>query len=84
MATCLQNKEVVCSIKDFGSGISKDKQVKIFERSYQVSEVNRFNAGFGLGLYISAQIIKGQNGKIWVESEPGKGSTFYFSLPLYR
>jgi two-component system sensor histidine kinase VicK len=81
VSTGLQDGEMVCSIKDFGRGIPKESQVKIFERFFQVSEINRSNAGFGLGLYISAQIIKRQNGKIWVESELGKGSTFYLSMP---
>lgn len=79
----LENNEVVCSIKDFGIGIPNDQQLKIFERFYQLNDNNITNAGFGLGLYISAQIIKRQNGKIWVQSEPGIGSTFYFSLPSY-
>lgn len=73
---------VICSIQDFGPGIDREKQSKIFERFYQVAEVNRSNAGFGLGLYIASQIVERQNGKMWVESEPGAGSTFYFSLPL--
>lgn len=77
-----QEDQMICSIKDFGKGVPKNKQTKIFERFYQVSDINRFNAGLGLGLYISAQIIIRQNGKIWLESEPGKGATFYFSLPL--
>lgn len=80
----MESDKVICSIRDFGSGIAKGKKTKIFERFYQVSDINRFNAGLGLGLYISAEIISRQNGEIWVESEPGKGSTFYFSLPLKR
>lgn len=78
----LKDGEVICSVQDFGTGIEKEKQSKIFERFYQVPEVNRANAGFGLGLYISSQIIQRQNGKIWVESDRGNGSTFYFSLPV--
>jgi two-component system sensor histidine kinase VicK len=55
--------------------------MNIFVRFFQVSTINKSNAGCGLGLYISAQIIKRQNGKIWVESELGKASTFYLSMP---
>ncbi len=84
VSSYIKNDEIVCSVKDFGNGITKDKQAKIFEKFYQASDVNRFNAGLGLGLYISAQIIKRQNGKIWVESEQGEGSTFYFTLPLKK
>jgi signal transduction histidine kinase len=83
---CVQAKEdeVICSITDFGYGIDKEEQAKIFDRFYQVSNINTRNTGFGLGLYISAEIIKRQNGKLWVKSEPGKGSTFYFSLQLHQ
>lgn len=79
--TCL-NGEIICAVKDFGPGIEKSRQTRIFERYYRASEVSTFNAGLGLGLFISSEIIKRQNGKIWVESEPGKGATFYFSLPV--
>jgi len=76
---------VVVSVKDNGIGISKAQQNKIFERLYQVTDpdVKTF-PGLGLGLYISKVIIERHKGKIWVESAKGKGSTFYFSLPLYQ
>jgi signal transduction histidine kinase len=51
-----------------GSGIEKDELTKIFDRFYQVLNVNRSDVGFGLGLYISAQLIKRQNGKVWVRA----------------
>ncbi|MEO8406114.1 MAG: ATP-binding protein, partial [Chitinophagaceae bacterium] len=73
-------KEIVCSIKDTGPGISKENQAKIFERFYQVTENNKATSGLGLGLYISSEIIKRQQGRIWLESEPGKGATFYFTV----
>jgi signal transduction histidine kinase len=76
-------KEITCTVKDYGIGIPKEVQKDIFERFYQVMDgkINSF-PGLGLGLYISAEIIKRQNGNIWVKSEWGEGSTFYFSLPL--
>jgi signal transduction histidine kinase len=53
----------------------------IFDRFYRVSSPHTQNiSGFGIGLYLSAEIIKRHNGRIWVESEKGKGSTFYFTL----
>ncbi|HEX9131121.1 MAG TPA: ATP-binding protein, partial [Ktedonobacteraceae bacterium] len=56
---------------------------KIFERFYQVSESDtKHYAGLGIGLYISSEIIKRHQGRIWVESRKGEGSTFAFSLPL--
>jgi len=75
--------QIVCSVRDFGIGIAKENQKYIFDRFYRETEsnVNTF-PGLGLGLYISAEIIKRQGGKIWVASEKGKGSTFSFSLPI--
>lgn len=74
---------VIVSVKDFGIGIKKDQQVKIFDRLYQVTDPNEKTfPGLGLGLYISKEIIERHRGKIWVESEIGKGAVFLFSLPL--
>jgi len=56
---------------------------KLFHRFYRVENEKMKNiTGFGIGLYLSSEIIQRHKGKIWVESEEGKGSTFYFSLPL--
>ncbi len=75
------NAEV--SIKDEGLGIDHDDALRLFERFYRVDHKDNPNiSGFGIGLYLSAEIIEHHGGKIWVESEKGKGSTFYFSLPL--
>jgi two-component system CheB/CheR fusion protein len=64
-------------------GIRPEDQGKLFDRYYRIeSALTQTTPGFGLGLYLSAEIIQRHNGKVWVESEPGKGSTFYFSLPL--
>jgi signal transduction histidine kinase len=77
------DKTVICSVKDFGHGIKKEEQNKIFDRFYRVSG-NNLNTypGLGLGLFISKEIIEKHDGKLWLESEYGKGSTFYFELPL--
>lgn len=78
--------DVKVCVRDHGLGISQDQQEKVFERFYRVSgpQGNSF-PGLGLGLYISHEIIKRQGGRIWVESEKGKGSVFCFTLPLdYR
>lgn len=74
-----QNKAVIW-VKDQGKGIPKNQQSIIFDRFYQVK--SHSPQGFGLGLYISKQIVEKNKGKIWVKSAPGKGSIFYFSLPL--
>ena len=76
-----EKDHVMLSVQDFGVGIPEEKQQQVFERFYRVSG-NETIPGIGLGLYISAEIIKRQKGTIGVESEQGKGSTFYFSLPI--
>ena len=74
--------EVVVSVKDHGIGISKEYHDRIFERFYRVYDKNEKTfPGLGMGLYISSEIVKKHKGRIWFESEEGKGSTFYFSLP---
>jgi two-component system sensor histidine kinase VicK len=73
----------VVSVKDEGLGIKPEDVEKLFERYYRVnSKQTQTISGFGIGLYLCAEIIQRHDGKIWVESEPGEGSTFYFSLPL--
>ncbi|MDB5063176.1 MAG: hypothetical protein JWP67_3019 [Mucilaginibacter sp.] len=69
------------SVKDYGIGIKLTDIEKLFERYYRVED-NKSISGFGIGLYLSAEITHRHNGKIWVESEVDKGSTFYFSLPI--
>lgn len=69
------------SIRDYGLGIGEEDLKRLFERFYRV-ENNSTISGFGIGLYLSAEIIQRHSGKIWVESELGKGSTFYFKIPL--
>jgi signal transduction histidine kinase len=69
-------------VRDHGIGIPKDHQANIFSKFYRVEEAaNRFQ-GLGIGLYICAEIIRRHEGEYGVESEPGKGSAFYFSVPL--
>jgi PAS domain S-box-containing protein len=76
-------KQVKVSVKDQGMGVKMQDQEKLFDRYYRVeSNHTQHISGFGIGLYLSAEIIKRHDGEIWVESESGKGSTFYFSLPL--
>jgi len=75
--------QVKVGVKDEGMGISPHNQEKLFDRYFRIENLQTQNiAGFGLGLYLSAEIIRRHNGTVWVESEVGQGSTFYFSLPL--
>ena len=70
-------------VKDQGIGINKKSQEKIFERFYRVEGKNEETyPGFGIGLFISSEIIRRHNGEIGVKSLPGKGSQFHFSLPI--
>jgi len=74
---------VQVSVKDQGIGIKSQDIDRLFERYYRVdSKQTQTISGFGIGLYLCAEIIQRHNGKIWAESEVGAGSTFYFSLPL--
>ncbi len=76
------NKEVEFSIKDNGPGISKEDQEKLFRRFSQVGKKSK--QGWGLGLAIAKEFIQAQDGRIWVESELGKGSKFTFTLPIFN
>ncbi len=77
-----ENSEVKVSVKDSGIGIRKENLEKIFERYYREDGRAFYFQGLGIGLFISYNIIQRHNGKIWVESEQDKGSTFYFTLPI--
>jgi len=74
--------QLVVKVKDSGIGILKEKQLQIFEKFYRVEDSSFRFQGLGMGLYISSEIIKRHHGEYGVDSEPGKGSTFFFSLPL--
>ena len=77
------NSEILISVKDTGEGINKDDQESVFEKFRQVSIVPKDKPrGTGLGLPICKEIVNRHGGRIWVESEPGKGSTFSFTLPV--
>jgi len=70
------------SVEDFGSGIPEKEKEKIFRRFYRPkSQERKEKYGFGLGLYISTEIIKKHGGEIWVESKKNKGAKFIFTLP---
>ncbi|MEO3408078.1 ATP-binding protein [Mucilaginibacter sp. CAU 1740] len=77
-----ENDMAKISVQDFGRGIPTDKIPHLFERYYRVDASGVQYSGLGLGLYISAEIINRHGGKMGVESEEGKGSTFWFTIPL--
>lgn len=74
--------QITVAVKDNGIGISQPNLNKIFEKYHRVEEHAVQFQGMGVGLFISHEIIQRHNGKLWVESEVGKGSTFYFTLPV--
>jgi two-component system phosphate regulon sensor histidine kinase PhoR len=76
------NNAVRISVIDYGVGLSKEQIERIFERFYRVEDKKYMTSGLGMGLYIVTEIVNAHQGKIGVESELGKGSTFYFDLPL--
>jgi len=78
-------REAVVSVRDEGNGIPPDAQERIFDRFYRVAGTqvqSGSGVGLGLGLYIAREIVELHNGRIWVESELGKGSLFCVALPL--
>ena len=77
-----QNQSVLFYVKDNGIGIQKAKQEDLFKKFYQIdASVTRKHGGTGLGLSVCKGIVEGLGGKIWVESEEGKGAIFFFTIP---
>ncbi|TCC97349.1 PAS domain-containing sensor histidine kinase [Pedobacter psychroterrae] len=81
IACIKMDNTIQLSVKDEGIGVAEKDREQLFDRYYRV-ESNTLVSGFGIGLYLSAEIIDHHQGKIWVESDFGKGSVFYFTLPL--
>ncbi|MDN5288933.1 MAG: hypothetical protein JWR38_5207 [Mucilaginibacter sp.] len=75
-----ENQEIKIGIRDFGVGIAPEKLKDIFTRFYRVDDTNLNISGLGIGLYLSQDIVIRHKGRIWAESEPGIGSTFWFTL----
>ncbi|HEY9528393.1 MAG TPA: GAF domain-containing protein [Anaerolineales bacterium] len=77
-----QGQEVMFAVIDTGAGIPMDKQDMIFEPFIQTMNGEKQNQGTGLGLPISRSLVRALGGDLWVDSEPGEGSAFFFTLPL--
>lgn len=80
--TILFEDHVRIEVRDLGMGISKEDRDQIFDRFYRVDQLSPVISGLGMGLFITHEIIKRHHGQIGVESEPGNGSTFFFTLPV--
>jgi two-component system phosphate regulon sensor histidine kinase PhoR len=74
------NGTVLFSVQDSGIGLSREDLPRIFERFYKADRA-RATSGTGLGLAIARHLVEAHGGKIWAESELGKGSTFFFTIP---
>lgn len=77
-----QDNKIQISVQDFGIGMTAPHLNKVFERYYRAQEHAVHYQGLGIGLYIAHNIVERHGGRMWAESEPEKGSTFYFTLPL--
>ena len=75
-------KEVIVSVEDHGIGIPKADRSRIFERFYMADKARRRGGGTGLGLAIARHVVEAHGGRIRVESEEGRGSTFSFTVPI--
>ncbi|HMD85747.1 MAG TPA: ATP-binding protein [Terriglobia bacterium] len=76
-----EETEVIVSIEDCGPGISEKEQRRVFEKFYRGKDQRDRIPGTGMGLTIAREIVRAHHGRIWVESEPGKGAKFSFSVP---
>lgn len=73
----------IASVSDHGSGIPPEEQERIFEKFHRLdSSDSKETCGYGLGLYFCRHLAEAMSGRIWVESEPAQGATFYLALPL--
>lgn len=76
--------EVVTSVEDVGNGIPPEDMERLFQRFYRTKRERQKGDSVGLGLYISRRLVEAHGGRIWAESEVGKGSNFSFTLPVHK
>jgi signal transduction histidine kinase len=78
----IQGEELLVEVSDDGIGISEEEQSRLFQPYHRVEQDRQKFPGIGLGLAVAKQIVEAHGGKIWLVSEPGKGSIFSFTIPL--
>lgn len=76
--------EVITSVTDQGRGIPPEEVPRLFQRYFRTDAGRERREGLGLGLYVTRTLVEAHGGRVWVESEVGKGSTFSFSLPVVQ
>jgi signal transduction histidine kinase len=79
---CVEHEALV-SVADQGGGLSSEEQASLFSRYYRAERTRAMAPGLGLGLYVTRALVEAHGGRIWVESRPGEGATFRFTLPLH-
>jgi two-component system sensor histidine kinase KdpD len=79
-----KGEKIVIGVVDRGAGIDEDERAYIFDKFFRGRRYRFETKGTGMGLAIAKGIVEAHGEKIWVESEPGQGSAFYFSLPVAR
>jgi two-component system sensor histidine kinase VicK len=77
------DNRIIFQITDSGIGIPPEEQFKVFQRFFRASNATHLEKGTGLGLYMTKLMIELSGGRIWFKSEKNKGTTFYFSLPVF-
>jgi len=75
------DEELVVAVTNDGPGIPREQQAHLFQRFYVIPD-GTGKVGLGLGLYITRQLVELHGGRVWVESEPARGSTFFLALPV--
>lgn len=80
----IEPADILISIRDTGIGMNKDELAHLFEDFYRSPKVKHLFEGTGLGMSVVERIIRAHHGKVWAESESGKGTTFYVSIPIGR
>jgi signal transduction histidine kinase len=83
VAVTTAGQEAIVAVSDSGPGIPAEEQSYIFEKFHRLDSGDaKETYGYGLGLYLCRRLVEAMEGRIWVESEPGRGATFRFTLPL--
>ncbi len=83
-ATRDSDSTVRIEVRDYGRGIPKGKQRRLFRPGYQLTRQNERPGGLGIGLALCKTLVELHGGKIWLESKIGKGSSFFFTLPVAK